>query len=136
MKVKSGFTLIEILISLGIFSYVFSGLMVLFLQFSKSHNPPDKCSSFSFLLIQKALTESDNLDVASSGDEVSFDNKILKSEANSLYFYEKDEDAFKIDTCSASFSKNSTTTSPLLETSKCLDIQYEHSSTQTVCALK
>lgn len=139
-----GFTLIEVLISLSIFLYVFSSLMILFFQFSKGVHGNEKCSSFSFVLIQGVLTENENIQVSSTNDGVVFDNQTLQAEAGALYLFknsEKDEFVknktnFQLDSCDVSFSKNLTTTTPLINVSKCIDFQYKHGSPQTICALK
>ncbi len=144
MKIKRGFTLIEVLISLSIFAYVFSALIILFFQLSKGMDGTGKCSSFSFIIIQKVLTETSSMQVATSGLEATFDNQILLAEPTALYLYEKSElnnflenkSDFQLDSCNVKFSKNSTTTINLVDPSKCLDFKYEQGATQTICALK
>ena len=144
MKNIKGFTLIEVLISLGIFVYVFSGLMILFIQFSKNHTTTEKCSPFTFLLIQKKLTETDSLEISSTSDEVYFDTEVLRAEGNALYLFKaadkgiflNDKSKYQIDSCATSFLKSSTSTLELLNNSKCVDFQYKQAKNQTVCALR
>lgn len=136
MTKNNGFTLIEVLISLSIFTYVFSSLMILFFQFSKSIHNTGKCSSFTFILIQKILTEANDIQVATTS--VVLDDQTLLSEQNALYLYKNMENKtnFQLDSCDVTFSKNSTTTIPLLNPLKCVDFRYKHGSSQTICALK
>jgi len=139
-----GFTLIEVLISLSIFAYVFLSITVLFFQFSKSVHGTNKCSSFSLILIQKILTESDNVEFDSTSSEIYFDNKTLLSNLNKLYLFknlekdnfQKNKLDYQLDSCAVSFRKNSTSTDPLLNPLKCIDFQYKNGIVQTICALK
>lgn len=141
---RNGFTLIEVLISLAIFSYVLSSLIILFIQFSKGYENTGVCSNFSLLIIQKILTESDSLIVASTSDEVDMDDSILKFDNQGLYLFKvsekndylKNKPNYLIDSCVVSFAKNSTSTNQLFNNSKCLDFQYKKGTLQTICALK
>ncbi len=133
---NKGFTLIEVLISLAIFTYAFSALIILFFQFSKSTIKTSKCSAFSFVLIQKLLTEAGGIQVASTS-EVVLDNQVLHSEQNGLYLLNQSEGTdFQIDSCDVLFSTVSTSTNPLLNNSKCLKLEYKQGGGETMCALK
>ncbi len=144
MTKKRGFTLIEVLISLGIFAYVFSSLMILFFQFSKNTTGEEKCSPFTLILIQKILTEDMMMQVTSTTKMVLFDSETLWAESNALYLFKntkedeflRNKNDFQLDSCDVSFYINSNITAPLLNTSKCLDFQYKRGSSQTICALK
>ncbi len=141
---KKGFTLIEVLISLSIFAYVFSALIILFFQFSKGTTKTEKCSSFSLILIQKILTESDNVIVSLDGSEVILDDQTLYNELETLHLFkntkivdfQKNKSEYQIDSCNVLFSKNTTSTSPLLNVQKCINIKYKQGKASTVCALK
>lgn len=144
MTTKRGFTLIEVLISLSIFSYIFSSLIILFFQFSRGVQNVNNCSPFSILVIQKILTESDIVEVSKISKEVLFDHETLYTEENILYLFkniekdnfQKNKPDFQLDSCDIIFSKNLTSTSSLLNQSKCLNFQYKNGAAQTICALK
>ncbi|MEI8062228.1 MAG: prepilin-type N-terminal cleavage/methylation domain-containing protein [bacterium] len=154
-----GFTLIELVLSLALFSYIFVGLMTLLLQFSKGYSQPTSvCASNIILELQIVLTNNDSFQIASTTDEVVFSpsNEVLKIETDSLYLLNtSDRDAFnatsskdeyKIGNCGSDqmrFSKNTSlfqnTTNTILshyiDPLRCLDIVSKN-NTQTICALK
>lgn len=141
---KRGFTLLEVLISLSIFMCVFSAILNLFFQFSSGNNDSPKCSAFTFILIQRFLTEGSSLIVSSSTDEAYVDDLVIHSEVGGLYFFKnkerqdflKDKNNFQADKCHVLFVKNDTSINPVFNNSKCLDIKYQNNTNQVICALK
>ena len=141
---NKGFTLIEVLISLSIFIYIISAIIILFFQVSKKSSNAEKCSSFTYIFIQKMLTNEGGLDISLDNKEAYIGNQILLSENNALYLYKKDDvenflnkkSSYQLDQCEVLFNKIATTTSPLLDNSKCLGFQYKNGSAQNIYALK
>jgi prepilin-type N-terminal cleavage/methylation domain-containing protein len=139
---KRGFTLIEIILALGIFTYVFSGIMLLFFQFSRTMHPEKTCSHFTFVIIQNALTESNSLLVSTSS--IVLDDLHILSENSSLYIYrlkdslrfQENKTEFQIDNCNVHFAQSDALPALLFKKEKCVDIVDSHEKINTVCGLK
>lgn len=126
---KSGFTLLEVIISLSIFTYVFSSLMLLFLQFSKNNTSHGKCSSTTFIYLQKIITE-ESLAVSTSSNEIIFESKTLIGDVSGLYLSNN-----KLDDCIVTLSKTTLATSTILNPLKCLSLKYINGTSDIICAL-
>lgn len=72
MRIR-GFTLIEVLMSLGLFMYFFTAIIVVYFNFSDnliSISKNSQCSDFSNIIIQKVLTDADSFVISTTSDEV------------------------------------------------------------------
>lgn len=142
-KNEQGFSLIEVVISLGIFLYVFSAIFVALGALENVHLRQvqyKKCSRTSMTLLIKRLTNATRVSIGSTTNSIYFeylnsDQVSLKIVNNKMYLNSPQIPDLQFDECDVSkFDFD--------EKNKCLTIIYPARKTstfnqsETVCALK